>query len=183
MTGAARTVRFSGLPRSRWANGLGETVELLAHAGRRPVRRATEHRDDRLGRALLVAARGGPRPAVPLATPLTLDLDGRRAVLDRFDAVSFAGEADVRAVGVTAPGYDLNLMVRRGTGRPTLAVASVDGEHELHGVGVVLDGTVTGPDGTLAPFDAVIALDGTVTLTGQGRVAVVVPAAAGTPVG
>jgi hypothetical protein len=62
-------------------------------------------------------------------------------------------------------------MVRRGRGTPSLTVVSLDGDLEVHGVAVVLDGTVTGPDGPLAPFDAVVAAPGPVSLTGRGRIA------------
>jgi environmental stress-induced protein Ves len=165
------TVRFADVPRSRWANGLGETVELWRTPAAGPF-------DARLSIATIgsdapfSSLPGVDRVLLSLSPhPLTLDVDGGRMVLEQFDTVAFTGEAAVRAVGVTTPGYDLNLMVRRGRGTPSLTVVSLDGDLEVHGVAVVLDGTVTGPDGPLAPFDAVVAAPGPVSLTGRGRIA------------
>lgn len=173
-----RTVRFADAPRSRWANGLGETVELWRTPGDGPF-------DARLSIATIgsdapfSSLPGVDRVLLSLSPhTLTLDVDGTRTALDEFEAVTFPGEAEVHAVGVTTPGQDLNLMVRRGAGTPSLTVVPVDGDVEVHGVAVVLDGTVTGPDGPLVPFDAVI---GPVSLTGRGRLALAtVPA--GTPI-
>jgi len=173
-----RTVRFADAPRSRWANGLGETVELWRTPEAGPF-------DARLSIATITSDApfsslpGVDRVLLNLSPhALTLDVDGTPTVLDQFDAVAFPGEAEVHAVGVTTPGQDLNLMARRGSGTPALTVAPVDGDVEVQGIAVVLDGTVTGPDGSLAPFDAVV---GPVSLTGRGRLALaLVPA--GTPI-
>jgi len=179
VTRTGRTVRFADAPRSRWANGLGETVELW----RTPGEGAFEAR-------LSIATIGSDAPFSSLPgvdrvllslSPhtLTLDVDGRRTVLEQFDTVAFAGEAAVSAVGVTTPGHDLNLMVRRGSGEPALTVVAVDGDLEVHGVAVVLDGTIGVADGPLAPFDAVV---GPVSLTGRGRLALAAVPVAGTAI-
>jgi uncharacterized protein len=168
VTRTGRTVRFADAPRSRWANGLGETVELWRTPGDGPFEArlsiATIGSD-----APFSSLPGVDRVLLSLSPhTLTLDVDGRRTVLEQFDTVAFAGEAAVSAVGVTTPGHDLNLMVRRGSGTPALTVVPVDGDLEVHGVAVVLDGTIGGADGPLAPFDAVV---GPVSLAGRGRLA------------
>lgn len=167
-----RLVRFDETPPTRWANGIGETVELwrTPSAGDFDVR-------------LSIATVGSSAPFSPLpgvdrvlvalgVHGLELDVDGVRTVLGQYDGLAFAGESAVAAVGVSESAHDLNLMVRRGVGRPDLRVESVAGS-SVPGADalavVLLDGDVRCDGRPLAFGDTCI---GPGTLTGSGRVAV-----------
>lgn len=165
-------VRFAETGSTRWANGLGETVELwrTPSAGDFDVR-------------LSIATVGSSAPFSPLPGVdrmlvalgehgLVLDVDGVRTVLGQYDGIAFAGESAVAAVGVTEAAYDLNLMVRRGVGRPDLCVETVAGSFSPGADAlavVLLDGDVRCDGRPLAFGDTCI---GQGTLTGSGRVAV-----------
>lgn len=167
-----RLVRFAETPPTRWANGLGETVELW----RSPSEGDFDVR-------LSIATVGSSAPFSPLpgvdrvlmalgVHGLELDVDGVRTELGQYDALRFAGESSVAAVGVTETAYDLNLMVRRGAGRPDVRVETVTGSSVLGAdalAAVVLDGDVRCDGRPLAFGDTCI---GPGTLTGSGRVAV-----------
>lgn len=171
-----RVLRFATLPVSAWANGQGQTVELW----RTPETGAF---DVRLSVATVATAAafsslpGVERALMPLAAAgLRLDVDGERVHVPQYDAIRFAGEVPVRSVDVHEPGRDLNLMVRRGTGTPTLAAARVDGALDeaviADAVAVIaLDGSVAWRGIPLAACDTVLAPRGGAVI-GSGIVAI-----------
>lgn len=187
-------IRFAERPVTAWANGQGETVVLW----RTP---AAGDPDVRL--SIATVGRSGPfsslpgidRMLMPLAEPgLTLRIGDSTRHVAQYDAVAFAGEDEVASVEVTQPGFDLNLMVRRGVGVAHLAAVRVDGSVRVDVPGLVaviaLAGDVHRAGQRLAFGDTVLAGagsglgagpgdgsglgagSGAVTLTGDGRVAV-----------
>ena len=108
-----------------WANGRGMTVEML----RVPVEGALQWR---LSRASVVE--DGDFSIFPeVNRNLTVtsgpgfDLAGPMGVLPArpLVPVAFAGDVPVRAVGVTAPSDDFNVMTARGLGLPQVTVIRV----------------------------------------------------------
>ena len=108
-----------------WANGRGMTVEML----RLPVEGALQWR---LSRATVVE--DGDFSIFPevnrnltVITGPGFDLAGPMGVLPArpLVPVAFAGDVPVRAVGVTAPSDDFNVMTARGLGLPQVTVIRV----------------------------------------------------------
>lgn len=177
-----RVIRFAELEPSRWANGAGETVELLRHPDRGDF-------DVRLsiatvGSAAPFSALPGVSRALMALAPegLTLEIDGELRKLASHDVARFEGEQSVRARDVSAPGRDLNLMVRRAFGGPELHAVEVIDHHVVddpRAVAVVALAGQLRHDGRSLRFgDCVIAAGEPLALTGRGTVAValVVPA-------
>src|ERR1700753_464131 len=115
---SSRVIGFAELTPSRWANGAGETVELV---------RWPESGDFEVRLSIATVASSAdfsPLPGVSRAlmalepAGLALEIDGEVCALGQHDAARFEGEQTVRARGVTTPGRDLNLMVRRDLGEP-----------------------------------------------------------------
>jgi environmental stress-induced protein Ves len=168
-----RVIRFAPLEPSAWANGRGTTVELF----RSPL---TGDFDVRLSIATVgEAAPFSPLPGIdralmPLAPEgLAVAVGGTPLELARFEVLRFAGEDPIVATG-GEPGYDLNLMVRRGCGSPVLQHVSVDGRYESPAATiatVVLDGTLTALGVVLGFGDTVVG--GPVAVRGVGDIAIV----------
>lgn len=175
-------IRFAELPVSRWANGQGETVELW----RTP---ASGDIVQRLSIAVVAAA--GPfsslpgidRALMPLAPAgLTVRVDADIHTLAQYETLYFSGDADAASVDVRQTSRDLNLMVRRGAGRPALSAMPVghSGQdagavHVGAGEAVALIALAGEPifDGRPLSFgDAVITGGAAITVHGQGLVAV-----------
>lgn len=169
-------IRFVQQPRSAWANGLGETVELW----RTPAAGAFDMR-----LSIATVGESGPfsrlpgidRVLMPLAEGgLALRLDGEVTPVAQYDTIRFAGEADAASVEVTASGYDLNLMVRRGLGRPDLVAHRVHGLRPADVPGLIaviaLDGEVCWAGYTLSFGDTVLGADAVGGVHGHGLVAV-----------
>lgn len=170
MTGP-RIIRFATTQPSRWANGLGETVELWR----------TPTGGDFAAR-LSIATVGEPAAFSPLPgvaralmalapAGLVLTIDGARVALARYGVAAFDGGQEVAAVEVPEPGYDLNLMVRGGV--PSLAIAEVDGRIELPAgtvAAVAVSGELTALGTRLSFGDAIV--EGTAAIRGIGRIAI-----------
>jgi uncharacterized protein len=165
-------IRFADRPPTRWANGLGETVELW----RTP---ADGDYDARLSIATVDSdAPFSPLPGVDRVlmalapAGLVLSIDGVRHPLRRYETARFPGEADVRAIDVEQAGYDLNLMVRRGAGDPRITREPVDGSCDVAGIAVVLEGALSCDGIELGFGDAVLGDPAEpVTLVGIGAIA------------
>jgi uncharacterized protein len=167
-------IRFSTLQPQRWANNLGETVELFrADVGGAVGTRlsiATIDRDvpfsplpgiDRILMAL------GPEP-------LVLSIDGARRQIEQFETVTFTGEQTVNAVEVAAIGRDLNLMMRRGDTAPVLELRHVTGTRRINDsiAIVILEGSLSCCHGPLEPFDSVVLRGSYIEISGSGKIAV-----------
>lgn len=178
---SSRIIRFADLPVSRWANGLGETVELW----RDPVDGAF---DVRLSIATVDTAGpfsvlpGVDRALLPLARDgLTVRVDADIHRSRQYETLCFSGDADAASQDVRETGRDLNLMVRRGVGRPVLSAVRVGDGVDAITVGrrdnraiavVVLDGAPTLGEDALSFGDAVILGDVAARIAGRGLVAV-----------
>lgn len=180
----ARLVRFDALAPTPWANGFGETVELV----REPA-------EGDLARRLSIATVGSDAPFSALpgvdrafmalgADGVTLRIGASTVALARFDVTRFRGEDAVHAVDVMSPALDLNLMVRRGGGTPVLGLERVHGALALrddHWFAIVaVQGALRWHGERLEFGDTLVVADGAaaVHLSGNGAVAVarVVPA-------
>lgn len=112
-----------------WRNGGGETSEIAVAPSASGIAdfswRLSIARID--GDGEFSAYPGVDRLLMPLsAGGLDLLVEGVRRIIPRFKVIPFAGEADVSAVGVTAPSLDLNVMVRREFGTASLACEAVE---------------------------------------------------------
>lgn len=141
-----------------WANGRGTTLEIATFPAAARAGGVWAWR-------LSVAAvnEDGPFSALPgvdralvvgQGRAMELTVDGVPHHVERYQAIEFSGDADVRCSLPDGPLRDLNLMVRRGHGfgRPELRV-----ERVATGTTLDLNGAV-----------AVVVLDGVLTLTTSG---------------
>ncbi len=139
-----------------WRNGGGQTSEIAvssaASAGADFDWRLSIARID--GDGDFSAYPGVDRLLMPLSEGgLDLLVDGVRRSIPRFEVIPFAGEAQVSAVGVSAPSLDLNVMVRREFGTASLVCEAVERAHLVSS----RSGEVT----------AIIALDGGLHVNGE----------------
>jgi uncharacterized protein len=139
-----------------WANGKGETLEIVAQP-------SGPHWDWRLSvasvsvdgdfshlpgvdRVLIVAAGVG----------MDLTIDGAASRVKRFESISFSGDADVQCALLEGAVRDLNLMCRRSSGvTKTMTIELVDARDgvETGGVIVVLSGVLfVSTPGAVFPF-------------------------------
>lgn len=110
-----------------WANGLGQTVEILRHE---------DTQGELLWRlSMATVTEDGPFSLFPgIERNLTVlsgdgfdlveDNSGARHRADPLKPVAFAGDVAISAQHVTAPCQDFNVMTRRGLSQPTVWVVN-----------------------------------------------------------
>lgn len=167
-----RTISIDDLAASPWANGKGETIEIV----REPVSGTFRWR---LSIATIAeAADFSPLPGVARMLmaltpgPLTLVVDGEPVRLAQYDTVAFTGDQSVAAADPGTPQRDLNLMVRGGV--PSLEAVVVAGRVEAGTevvAAVALEGELTCLGRSLRPGDTVVTAGEPTAIRGTGRVA------------
>lgn len=116
--------------RMPWANGLGETIELIRY----PIGSSMGEMEFRISVASLKQA--GPfsrfvsveRTLLLLdAAEIVLDVDGVSEQLSQFEQLTFDGESVTELISLTAPSRDLNVMCRKGEWTSKVTALSLDG--------------------------------------------------------
>jgi uncharacterized protein len=145
-----------------WANGRGQTMELW--------------RDDHLRLSIATVAEDGPFSIFPgIARNLTvisgpgfhLAGDGIALHAAPLTPVTFPGDVAVRAVGVTAPSDDFNVMTQAAGARPRVWLAEGDIAYRerlflLAIAPTSVNGTPLAPRDLLIPSRAVMVSNGPV---------------------
>lgn len=177
-----RLLARSQRPVTHWRNGGGQTSEIAVA----PSASGSADFSWRLSIARIdgdgefSAYPGVDRLLMPLsAGGLDLLVGGVRRSIPRFEVIPFAGEADVSAVGVTAPSLDLNVMVRREFGTASLVSEAVERTRlvgndpgEVTAI-IALDGGLRVNGESFDREDAVLTDETeTIEVTGTGRIAI-----------
>jgi environmental stress-induced protein Ves len=137
-------------PAQPWPNGNGSTTQVAIH----PVAATTKDFDWRVSIATVDNESQFSRFdevdrwLMPLSpSGMTLRVEGETTWLPGREAFAFGGEASIHAAKVRESSLDLNLMVRRGTGRGSLLALVAHGKTAIAAatsefvVIVVLEGT------------------------------------------
>ncbi|WP_309131899.1 HutD family protein [Brevibacterium sp.] len=146
---------FDDLTPVPWANGAGETTELISLTesetitpGRRPWRLSVA-RLERTGP--FSSLPGMARTFLPVGAEVTLEIDGQVQRVLQTEPARFTGDQDVALVDLPVPCFALNLMVAEdhgsGSGRPTveMVVDPDQGFHEWERFAVTLEATAEHP--------------------------------------
>lgn len=149
--------RFSSAPRVPWANGRGETTELVTFDTSRMLS-GRDGPDWRLSIARLIEPGSfSPLPGIrrwflPVGGAVVLTVDGARTPVPERTVAAFGGDDDVALVELERPCHAVNLMVAGvDSGPPPMILGRLgDDEFDRCLAAVVLD-----PVGELGRFDLV----------------------------
>lgn len=115
--------------RMTWANGQGQTIELLRY----PNGSSLDDMEFRISVANINQA--GPFSQFPglerkllLLDPseIVLDIDGESKALSQFGQLAFDGESATELTSLTTPARDLNVMCRKGMWSCTITLFHLD---------------------------------------------------------
>ncbi len=119
---------FDEIPPVPWANGAGETTELISLTeseqltpGLRPWRLSVA-RLERTGP--FSSLPGMARTFLPVGAEVALEIDGRVHRVTRAEPARFGGDQDVSLVDLPVPCFALNLMVAEDAGSRSGTLAS-----------------------------------------------------------